>query len=241
MPCAARTGVEVPAPDCPETGSHNVHLAEMLDTGKNSWFVGSLRSVFYLAMRILFRIEHRGWERIPARGPLLIVANHVTYFDPFWIGVRVYRTLRFMAWDKIFYFPLSGRLFRWLGAFPVNLENPEYGSYKTALKALRDGECVMIFPEGGRSPDGKLMPFKEGAAHLAFRAGAAVMPVVVRGGANVWSSQMLFPRPAKIIVEYLDPIPRERFPSTAAELMQNIQAAMLGRLEQPSDAETMAK
>jgi 1-acyl-sn-glycerol-3-phosphate acyltransferase len=191
-----------------------------------------LRSACYLVMRILFRIEHRGWEQIPANGPLLIVANHVTYFDPFWVGIRVYRTLRFMAWDRLFQFPLSGPLLRWLGAFPVNLETPEYSSYKTAFKVLRDGGCVTIFPEGGRSPDGTLMPFKEGAAHLAFRAGAAVMPVVVRGGAKVWSPKMLFPRPGKIIVEYLTPIPKEKFPPTAAELMQNIREIMLGHLEQ---------
>jgi len=231
MPCAVRIGADIQLSDNRETIKRNAPWAIMLDIGKKSYFLRSLRGTIYLVMRILFRIEHRGWERIPMNGPLLIAANHVTYFDPFWIGVRIYRTLRFMAWDKLFQFPLSGCLFRWLGAFPVNLENPGYASYKTALKVLRDGECVMIFPEGGRSPDGRLMPFKEGVAHLAFRAGAAVMPVVVRGGAKVWSSKMLFPRPAKVIVEYLNPIPREKFPPTAAELMQNIRNTMLGCLE----------
>jgi 1-acyl-sn-glycerol-3-phosphate acyltransferase len=213
-------------------------LVEMLDTGKRSCLVKFLRNAFYLWMRALFRIEHRGWERIPASGPLLIVANHVTYFDPFWVGVRVYRTLRFMAWDKLFQFPLSGPLLRWLGAFPVNLDNPEFGSYKTAFKVLRGGGCVTIFPEGGRSPDGKLMPFKKGAAHLAFRAGATVMPVVIHGGAKVWGPQLRFPRPGKIIVEYLHPIRRENFPSSSAELMQIIREAMLSRLDQPLNART---
>ena len=212
----------------------------MLDTGKNSPLVHIVRGACNLMMRFLFRIEYRGWEQMPASGPLLIVANHVTYFDPFWVGVRVYRTLRFMAWDKLFQFPLSGPILRWLGAFPINLENPEYGSYKTALRVLRDGGCVMIFPEGGRSPDGKLTPFKEGAAHLAFRAGAAIMPVVIHGGARVWSSRMLLPRPGKILVEFLAPIPKEKFPSTAAELMHNIREVMLGRLEKRLEASTPA-
>jgi 1-acyl-sn-glycerol-3-phosphate acyltransferase len=114
MPCVARIFGEVPGPDCLGMGRRTFYVVEMIDTGKDTWFVRLLRAAFYIAMRIFFRIEHRGWERIPANGPLLIIANHVTYFDPFWIGVRVYRTLRFMAWDKIFRFPLSGRLFRWL-------------------------------------------------------------------------------------------------------------------------------
>jgi 1-acyl-sn-glycerol-3-phosphate acyltransferase len=214
--------------------------SKMIDTGKNTWLVKSLRGSLHFLMRICFHIEHRGWERIPVNGPLVIIANHVTYFDPFWIGVRVYRTLRFMAWDRIFYFPLSGRLFRWLGAFPVNLENPEFGSYKTALKALRNGEAVMIFPEGGRSPDGKLLAFKEGAARLALRAGAAVLPVVVHGGAKVWSPRMLFPRPAKVRIEYLDPIPKNQFPSTASELTQQVRGAILRRLQQLPGGESLS-
>jgi 1-acyl-sn-glycerol-3-phosphate acyltransferase len=232
MPFIARTFGEAPGPEFAKMGQRNPQVAEMIDTGNNSWFVRFLRGAFYFVMRIFFRIEHRGWERIPARGPLLIIANHVTYFDPFWIGVRIYRTLRFMAWDKIFQFPLGGLLFRWLGAFPVNLENPESSSYKTALKALQNGEAVMIFPEGGRSPDGRLMPFKEGAARLALRTGAAIVPVVVHGGEKVWSPQMLLPRPGKVWIEYLDPIPREKLPSTPFDLMRQIREAMLIHLGQ---------
>ena len=138
-------------------------------------------------MRLLFRIEHSGMEHVPTTGPVIFVANHVTYFDPFWIAVRVYRTLRFMAWDKIFSIPLAGSIFRWFGAFPVSLDNPESSAFKAALTVLRKGEALMIFPEGGRSPDGRLMHFKPGAARLALRTGAAVVPVVVHGGAGVWN------------------------------------------------------
>ena len=173
----------------------------MLDQGKETLVVRMLRGILLLLMKLLFRIEHRGWERIPKDGPLLFISNHVTYCDPFWIAVRVYRTLRFMAWDKIFSLPLAGRWFHWLGAFPVSLENPEFGAYKAALTVLKKGEALMIFPEGGRSPDGKLLPFKEGAARLALRSGAAIVPVVIIGGEKVWSPRMILPRPAKVRVE----------------------------------------
>jgi 1-acyl-sn-glycerol-3-phosphate acyltransferase len=136
----------------------------MLDAGKNSLGVRVLRAMMLRLMRIFFRIEHSGMECIPPKGPLLIVSNHVTYFDPFWIGVACYRRIRFMAWDKIFSFAPAGMLFRWLGAFPVSLTRPESGAYKTALRILKEGEALVIFPEGGRSTDGSLMDFKNGAA-----------------------------------------------------------------------------
>jgi 1-acyl-sn-glycerol-3-phosphate acyltransferase len=201
----------------------------MLDQGKETPVVRMLRGTLLLVMKLLFRIEHRGWERIPPNGPLLFISNHVTYCDPFWIAVRVYRTLRFMAWDKIFSLPQTGRLFRWLGAFPVSLENPEFSAYKAALTVLRKGEALMIFPEGGRSPDGKLLPFKEGAARLALRSGATIVPVVIFGGEKVWSSRMILPRPAKIRVEYLEPISRDQFPPDAASLIEKVRQQILER------------
>jgi len=199
----------------------------MLDQGKETPVVRMLRGTLLLTMKLLFRIEHRGWEKIPKDGPLLFISNHVTYCDPFWIAVRVYRTLRFMAWDKIFSLPVAGRLFRWLGAFPVSLENPEFSAYKAALTVLKKGEALMIFPEGGRSRDGRLLPFKEGAARLALRSGAAIVPVVIYGGEKVWSPQMILPRPARVRVEYLEPLRRDQFPPLAADLMEKVRQQIL--------------
>jgi len=198
----------------------------MIDEGKNTIGIRVLRATFLLLMRLLFRIEHHGYERMPSNGPLLIISNHVTYFDPFWIGVRCYRTVRFMAWDKIFSFVPVGMLFRWFGAFPVSLTNPESGSYKEALKILQSGEALVIFPEGGRSSNGQLMPFKEGAARLALRTGATILPVVIQGGERVWSPRQLLPRPGKVRVNFLEPIPKECFAKTARELTMQVRNAI---------------
>ena len=108
----------------------------MIDQGRNSLNVRILRGTLLFLMRFLFRIEHYGIENIPCDGPLIIVANHETYFDPFWVAVRVHRAVRFMAWDKIFRLPFASGIFHWLGAFPVSLESPESSAYKTALKIL---------------------------------------------------------------------------------------------------------
>jgi 1-acyl-sn-glycerol-3-phosphate acyltransferase len=185
-------------------------------------------------MRLLFRIEHRGWQSIPPTGPLIVAANHVTYFDPPWISVRVYRTLRIMAWDKLF-IPPAGWILRWFGAFPVSLENPEAGAYRSALRILERGEALLMFPEGGRSPDGSLMPFRSGAARLALRTGAAIVPVVVHGGERVWSKKMRWPHPGRVRVEYLPTIEKDRFPQSAEELIAQVRDAILRRQREVAD------
>ncbi len=201
----------------------------MLDQGKQGVGVRFIRGSLLFMMKVLFRIEHRGGEHIPATGPLILVANHVTYFDPPWISVRVYRTLRIMAWDKLFVPPV-GWILRWFGAFPVSLVNPDASAYRAALGILQKGEALLIFPEGGRSPDGSLMRFKTGAARLALRTGATIVPVVVRGGKRVWTKQMILPRPAKVCVEYLPPIRPEQFPDDPEELMRKVREAILSAL-----------
>lgn len=208
----------------------------MIDQGYETIDVRLLRGTLFLLMRLLFRIEHRGLENIPGNGPLIMVANHVTYFDPFWVATPVRRAVRFMAWDRIFRVPVAGRMFRWLGAFPVNLDNPEAGAYKTALQILKKGEALLIFPEGGRSPDGRPLPFKDGAANLALRAGARVQPVVIHGGENVWSPRMRFPRPAKVRVEYLPTVPGEWIAPPARELSKRLADIIAERRRVPATA-----
>src|SRR5262245_1071348 len=207
---------------------------QMIDQGRDTTSVRFVRTSLYLPMRLLFRIEHRGTENIPATGPLLITPNHVTYFDPFWVAVRVYRTLRFMTWDRALAVPVGGRILRWLGAFPVSLENPESSAYRASLRILRAGEALMIFPEGGRSPDGRLQPLKPGAARLALKTGATILPVAVLGGHEVWGPQLSLPRPRKVVVEFLrafvPPAVEERdraaFENAATEVTGRIRAAL---------------
>lgn len=102
--------------------------------------------------KILWQIEYYDTENIPQnlKGGLLIVSNHQTYFDPFWVCLPVRRKLRFMAWDKAFDWFLIGNLIRYLGAFPVNLDRGGKRAIKEAINALNEGATLVIFPEGSR-------------------------------------------------------------------------------------------
>ncbi|MGC2238431.1 MAG: lysophospholipid acyltransferase family protein [Pyrinomonadaceae bacterium] len=161
--------------------------------------------------KIFWRIEFKGTENIPqnsTRG-LLIAPNHQTYADPVWVTLPVKRKFRYMAWDAAFDWFFVGGLMRRLGAFPVNTQGKrgKLNALKKAVKFLREGETLIIFPEGEREfADGKFLPFKPGAAWIALEAGVPIMPVTIRGGNRVWAQGMKYPRMGKVEIIYHPPL-----------------------------------
>src|SRR5262245_53119948 len=111
------------------------------------------RPVVAFAARAYFRLTLGGIEHIPTSGPLLIVANHVTYADPVLVSIPVRRPVHYMAWNALFEVPGLAWLIRRLRAFPVALESADPGAVREAVRLLRSGEAVMIFPEWGRRTD----------------------------------------------------------------------------------------
>lgn len=159
------------------------------------WAIEITRVVLRAAFTLLWGLRARGVENIPLDGGLIIAANHQTYIDPFWIAVPIRRYLRYLAWDEIFGWPIVGRLTRWLGAWPLQIERGDPRAIRRSLQWLRRGGAFVIFPEGGRAlSDGEMMRFKTGAARMALEAGVPVLPVTVRGGDNVWPRGWRFPR-----------------------------------------------
>ncbi len=155
--------------------------------------------------RLLWRIEFKNTENIPQdlEGGLLITPNHQTYADPFWITVPIKRKMRYMAWDEAFDWFIIGKAIKYLGAFPVNLERGSKGSFIKAIKVLREGATLIIFPEGARElKDGKMLPFKQGAFKIAQKAGVPIMPITVRGANKIWGRGITFPRIGKVEIIY---------------------------------------
>jgi 1-acyl-sn-glycerol-3-phosphate acyltransferase len=171
--------------------------------------IGLIQSCLLFLSKILWRIEFHNLENIPNKleSGLLLMPNHQSYFDPFWICLPIKRKFRFMAWDKAFGWFLIGRVIRYLGAFPVSLKRG--GTIKAmheALNSLRDGATLMIFPEGARSfLDGKLLPFKTGAVRIAMEAKVPVLPITICGANKVWSQDIKFPRFKKVKI-YFHPL-----------------------------------
>lgn len=166
-----------------------------------------LKSLTLALMRLLFRVEALHPERVPAAGPLLLVANHSSLLDPPLVGGVCPRRLAFLAKAELFRIPLFGRLIHALGARPLRREGADPSALRTALRVLEGEGALLIFPEGTRGErDGGLRPAKAGAGMLAVLSGAAVVPVYVSGSGRAWPRGRRLPRPAKVRVAFGAPL-----------------------------------
>jgi len=163
----------------------------------------ALRPLVRGASRLYFGLDLRGTEHIPARGALVVTPNHQTFADPVLVTIPIRRRVYYMAWRRLFHVPLLGHAIRLLRAFPVDLDGRDPGAVREARRRLVDEDgVVMIFPEGGRSVDGRLGRFHPGAFRLAASLGVPVLPVTISGGHEVWPPGRRFPRRGRITITY---------------------------------------
>ena len=141
--------------------------------------------VYYLGralLSVLFPATVEGLDRLPRNG-VLLCPNHSSNWDPVLIGITTpvnYR-LRIMAKDSLFHIPVLGPIVGKLGAFPVDRGNFDINSVKTAIKTIRDGENLLVFPEGTRVEKEGDVEIKGGVAVIGIRTGAIFVPVFVDG------------------------------------------------------------
>lgn len=167
------------------------------------WALNMIRPVVGGVSRVLWKIEFRGIENIPAHGGLIVAANHQTYIDPFWISLKIRRPTRYLAWSAAFRWPVVGPCLTLFGAWPLALEGSDPAPIRRSLQWLRDGGAVVIFPEGGRAtPEGSLERFKAGAVRLALEANVPILPVTIKGGNRIWPRGWRFPRTGKVVITY---------------------------------------
>jgi len=148
--------------------------------------------------------------RVPVRGPLVLIANHASFLDSLLVGVVARRPVRFLMTDL--YANVRGMrwFLRWRGVIFVREDGKHRKSMlQQAIRALRDGEVIGIFPEGEISSDGQLLELQPGAVALALRAGVDVVPIGISGAYAALPRHRWFPRPAKIRVRIGRPIPAE--------------------------------
>ncbi|NCT97627.1 MAG: MFS transporter [Comamonadaceae bacterium] len=153
-----------------------------------------LRFVAWVASRLVYRFRVSGDESIPTDGAAVLVCNHVSFVDAVLIMAASPRPIRFLMDHRIFRQPLLGGLFRLAKAIPVAPQSEDPGAYDAAFEraaqALREGELVAIFPEGGITRDGQLQAFRGGVIKILERARAdgLEVPVIPMGLTNLWGS-----------------------------------------------------
>ncbi|WP_424766093.1 lysophospholipid acyltransferase family protein [Paenibacillus sp. sgz302251] len=137
------------------------------------------RSLLNAIYTLLFRLEARGTENIPTEGAVILASNHISNFDPPTVGIKVKRKVHFMAKEELFKVPVFGSLIRAFGAFPVKRGGVSKDAIKSAITMLKDGNMLGIFPEGTRNNQSGAA--KKGAAMIAVRSGAVIVPVAIIG------------------------------------------------------------
>ncbi|MDB6081043.1 MAG: plsC [Chlamydiia bacterium] len=157
-------------------------------------------TVFYrlsqFCFRSFFQIFYRHQVIFP-EGVLypeaaIIAPNHVSFFDPPLMAASWPNDVHFFARKSLFKNPLLNLLISGLNAHPVGSGN-DLTSIKLACKLLEEGKKILIFPEGTRSDDGSLIPFKRGVGMLALRAKVAIIPTYIHGTFEVWPKGKRFP------------------------------------------------
>jgi 1-acyl-sn-glycerol-3-phosphate acyltransferase len=194
--------------------------------------------VFYEAIRVVanayfllfhgYRSYHS--ERVPAEGPLLLVCNHQSFYDPPAVGCGVRnRQLSYLARSGLF----KVRGLKWvieaLNAVPIKEKSGDSAAIREILARLEQGDAVLIFPEGSRTPDGEMREFKRGIAVLVKRARCAVVPVAIDGAFDAWPRTRATPRlwTRRIGVLFGEPIAFDELMEEGAEKgLQRIEATV---------------
>lgn len=163
---------------------------------------------------LLFRVRARGRDQLPRSGPVLLAPNHFSIWDHFFCGVYLRRRIRFMAKSQLFDHPVLTAILVHGGAFPVRRGHRDDESMATARSILERGGMVLVYPEGGRSRDGKLGSARPGIGRLALETGAPVVPVAIHGSLAIRRRRL-----PRVTVEYGEAMtfPRAEAPARAEQ------------------------
>ena len=159
------------------------------------------RAFTYAFVTLGFSYRSEGKSNVPNQGPLLIVANHQSWFDPFLVGLAIPRHIRFMARKTLFTNSRGMNAFlSGLNIIPVNQEGFAREGLRLVKERLEEGEAVLIFPEGQRSWDGNIGKLMPGITLPIRQTGADVLPVGIAGAWDAWPRWKLLPSMSPIFV-----------------------------------------
>jgi len=173
------------------------------------WVYRPVGFLISLLLRLLGGVRSVGLENLPRSGAVILVANHYTLADPlvaaFATCWRVGRVVHMVSKVEVRRWPLIGWLGTQGGVIYVNRRVGDLGAQRNAVAVLAAGRALLIFPEGTRSPSGALIPGRNGAALLAMRSGALVVPLGITGTEGMFSWRAIFGRRPRATVRIGQP------------------------------------
>ncbi len=187
-------------------------LYTLISRNPNPLYWAGVKGIVYLIRLVGVKIRIVGRERIPA-GACLFVANHTSSADAPAVVGAIPRRVAILLKESLFKWPIAGQAFALAGFIPVKRGEAEsaIASVEKATRSMRAGQSFLIYPEGTRSPDGRLQTFKKGAAVMAIKAKVPIVPVACSGAHKVMRKRSLRVYPGEILVEFLKPIDASKY------------------------------
>ncbi len=180
-----------------------------IDISEVSFPILILKRIIQLIFKIYFRYKAKGIENIPNE-PSIITPNHQSFLDGFLVVATlpdsILKNTYFLAEETHFNTPLRKFLAKHFHILIVNINKDLKGSLQKTAQLLREGKNIVIFPEGARTRDGSLLPFKKSFAILSKELNVPVVPTVIKGAFEAYPINTKFPKPKKIEIQYLEPI-----------------------------------
>ncbi|MBI4972846.1 MAG: 1-acyl-sn-glycerol-3-phosphate acyltransferase [Candidatus Omnitrophica bacterium] len=185
-----------------------------------------LRLISLIILKIFFGLEAIGKENLPKKGGFILASNHVSYLDPVAIGVLVPQKLNFMAKDELFKHLLSSWFFSALGVFPVKRDSADLSALKEAMRRVKNGQPLLLFPEGTRQlPGASHAQAHAGIGFLASKLAVPVIPVFVKGSDIALPKGTKTIRLNKVLVSFGKEIFIERsmpYHDISSNIMENV-------------------
>ncbi|HEY1422216.1 MAG TPA: lysophospholipid acyltransferase family protein [Candidatus Acidoferrum sp.] len=184
----------------------------VISKNPDALYWAGIRGVMFFVRAVGVRVRVTGTERIP-RQTCLFVANHTSSADPPAVVGAIPRRIAILLKKSLFKYPIVGQAFTLAHFIPVERSKHDsaIASVEKAIEAIRDGQSFLIYPEGTRSPDGRLQEFKKGAVVMAIKAGVPIVPIICSGAHRVMEKRSLEIHPGEILVEFLAPIDASKY------------------------------
>jgi 1-acyl-sn-glycerol-3-phosphate acyltransferase len=210
----------------------------LITRNPGSLYWAGIKGVMFFVRAVGVKVRIKGLERIPP-GVCLFVANHTSAADAPAVVGAIPRQIAVLLKESLFKWPIVGQAF-WSAHFiPVNrgVRDSAIASVEKATEALKGGQSFLIYPEGTRSPDGRLQEFKKGAVVMAIKAGVPIVPLVCSGAHRVMVKRSLVIHPGEIVVEFLPPIDASKYSFEERDILNqkvhDVMAAALPADQQP--------
>jgi len=186
-----------------------------------------------LFFMICYGVRYYGPNNLPESGAVVVIANHQSHFDPPLIAVGLRRRLNFLARKSLFKFKPFGWIIDMLDAIPLDKEGIGFAGIMESLKRLKNGEAILVMPEGERTWDGNLAPFLPGSLVLAQRTKSAILPAAIAGCFEAFPRTQKFPTLwGKFRVVYGKPLLYEEIKDLTEEELRHLCETKVAELYQ---------